>query len=130
LIIAVKVVHNQPEMESTEHQRTLPDPGFMYLLGSRCYRNLTTHENRSDYTCPKTEFCSSAAPCLQILRKPAFVLHRQTIDLWHRIGRLAGVAKLADALDLGSSALGVWVQVPPSAPATIKAGPFGLALFV
>jgi len=28
------------------------------------------------------------------------------------------VAKLADALDLGSSALGVWVQVPPSAPAT------------
>ncbi len=34
-----------------------------------------------------------------------------------RIRRLAGVAKLADALDLGSSALGVWVQVPPSAPA-------------
>jgi len=24
----------------------------------------------------------------------------------------------------------VWVQVPPSAPATIKAGPLGLALFV
>ena len=30
------------------------------------------------------------------------------------------MAKLADALDLGSSALGVWVQVPPSAPATKK----------
>ena len=27
------------------------------------------------------------------------------------------MAKLADALDLGSSAYGVWVQVPPSAPA-------------
>ena len=40
------------------------------------------------------------------------------------------MAKLADALDLGSSAHGVWVQVPPSAPATIKAGPLGLALFV
>jgi len=32
------------------------------------------------------------------------------------------VAKLADALDLGSSAHGVWVQVPPSAPATNKVG--------
>lgn len=30
------------------------------------------------------------------------------------------MAKLADALDLGSSAHGVWVQVPPSAPATKK----------
>ncbi len=29
---------------------------------------------------------------------------------------IAGVAELADALDLGSSAFGVGVQVPPPAP--------------
>jgi len=41
------------------------------------------------------------------------------------------VAKLADALDLGSSAHGVWVQVPPSAPATNQSWPFKRpALFV
>jgi hypothetical protein len=32
----------------------------------------------------------------------------------------AGVAELADALDLGSSAYGVGVRVPPPAPFLIK----------
>ena len=36
---------------------------------------------------------------------------------WLDYVRNAGVAKLADALDLGSSVRkDVWVQVPPSAP--------------
>ena len=43
-----------------------------------------------------------------------------------RLIRPAGVAKLADALDLGSSAYGVWVQVPPSAPVRIEANCFRL----
>lgn len=30
----------------------------------------------------------------------------------------AAVVKLADTLDLGSSAMSVWVQVPPAAPKT------------
>ena len=69
-------------------------------------------------------------PCLQIPRYVAQVLHRQSFHFSHRIGRLAGVAKLADALDLGSSALGVWVQVPPSAPATKKLALFKRAGFI
>jgi hypothetical protein len=40
----------------------------------------------------------------------------------------ADVAKLADALDLGSSALGVWVRLPPSALSPID--PLGLWDFV
>ena len=58
------------------------------------------------------------------------MLHRQSFSFSHRIGRLAGVAKLADALDLGSSALGVWVQVPPSAPATKKLALYKRAGFI
>ena len=42
------------------------------------------------------------------------VIHRED---WLDYSRNAGVAKLADALDLGSSVRkDVWVQVPPSAP--------------
>jgi hypothetical protein len=38
----------------------------------------------------------------------------------------AGVAELADALDLGSSASGVGVQVPPPAPMNIVSGRGGI----
>ena len=38
-----------------------------------------------------------------------------TLTIWQRI-KYAGVAELADALDLGSSAIGVGVRLPSSAP--------------
>ena len=44
----------------------------------------------------------------------------------------AAVVKLADTLDLGSSAMSVWVQVPPAAPkqkrTPIKMSAFLLAI--
>ena len=45
----------------------------------------------------------------------------------YKILTLAKVAELVDALDLGSSALRVGVQIPPFAPAYMAAAQYALA---
>ena len=42
----------------------------------------------------------------------------------------AAVVKLADTLDLGSSAMSVWVQVPPATPNKNNTNPDGKSEFV